>query len=116
MGSCFNGQLGTPDASCLTQYATARGRWLHSAEIKEPLGYREFADSTVHFRLARCLYALCWTGTDRPSMLFDRASIWLVKEEVLLPARPLLSAWSPAFVPGLPVARVNATEPFCTMR
>ena len=67
-------QLGIPNAGCLTKYATARGRWLHSAEIKERHGYREFADPSVHFRLTRWLYALCWTGTDRPSTLFDRAT------------------------------------------
>ena len=83
-------QLGIPDAGCLTQYATARGRWLHSAEIKERHGYREFADPAVHFRLARWLYALCWTGTDRPSVLFDRATAWLVTEKVLLPGASAL--------------------------
>jgi hypothetical protein len=29
------------------------------------------------FRLTRWLYALCWTGTDRPSVLFERATTWL---------------------------------------
>jgi len=37
------------------------------------------------FRLTRRLYALCWTGTDRPSVLFERATTWLVTHEVLLP-------------------------------
>ena len=83
-------QLGIPNAGCLTKYATARGRWLHSAEIKERHGYREFADPAVHFRLARWLYALCWTGTDRPSVLFDRATVWLVTEKVLLPGASAL--------------------------
>lgn len=31
-------------------------------------------------------YALCWTGTDRPGVLFDRATIWLITQKVLLPA------------------------------
>ena len=83
-------QLGISDAGCLTRYATARGRWLHSAEIKERHGYREFTDPFVHFRLTRWLYALCWTGTDRPSVLFDRATIWLVTEKVLLPGASAL--------------------------
>ncbi|HUN98288.1 MAG TPA: DUF4158 domain-containing protein, partial [Bradyrhizobium sp.] len=34
-------QLGISDPGCLTRYATARGRWLHSAEIKERYGYRD---------------------------------------------------------------------------
>ncbi len=83
-------QLGLPDAGCLTQYATARGRWLHSAEIKERHGYREFTDPVARFRLTRWLYALCWTGTDRPSVLFDRATAWLVTEKVLLPGASAL--------------------------
>jgi hypothetical protein len=28
---------------------------------------------------------LCWTGTDRPSVLFERATAWLVTHKVLLP-------------------------------
>ena len=83
-------QLGISDAECLTRYATARGRWLHSAEIKERHGYREFTDPFVRFRLTRWLYALCWTGTDRPSVLFDRATVWLVAEKVLLPGASAL--------------------------
>jgi hypothetical protein len=39
----------------------------------------------VAFRLTRWLYALCWTGTDRPSVLFERAITWLVMHKVLLP-------------------------------
>ena len=53
-------------------------------------GYREFTDPFVRFRLARWLYALCWTGTDRPSVLFDRATVWLVTEKVLLPGASAL--------------------------
>jgi TnpA family transposase len=83
-------QLGITNAGCLTRYATARGRWLHSAEIKERHGYREFTDPYARFRLARWLYALCWTGTDRPSVLFDRATVWLVTEKVLLPGASAL--------------------------
>ena len=32
------------------------------------------------------MYALCWTGTDRPGVLFDRATSWLIAQKVLLPA------------------------------
>jgi TnpA family transposase len=37
------------------------------------------------FHLTRWLYALCWTGTDRPTVLFERAVTWLVTHKVLLP-------------------------------
>ena len=39
----------------------------------------------VGFRLTRWLYALCWTGSDRPSVLFERAITWLITHKVLLP-------------------------------
>ena len=67
-------QLGITDVGCLPLYREGRARWQHAREIRAAFGYREFTDPFVHFRLARWLYALCWTGTDRPSVLFDRAT------------------------------------------
>jgi hypothetical protein len=66
-------------------YGTSEQRWLHAAEIREIYGYVEFADQRAGFRLTRWLFALCWTGTDRPSVLFERATTWLVMHKVLLP-------------------------------
>ena len=83
-------QLAIADPGCLAQYDAGRVRWLHAAEIRERHGYREFTDPFARFRLARWLYALCWTGTDRPSVLFDRATAWLVTEKVLLPGASAL--------------------------
>jgi Domain of unknown function (DUF4158) len=37
------------------------------------------------FRLTRWLCVLCWTGDDRPGLLFDRATTWLLAHKVLLP-------------------------------
>ncbi len=48
-------------------------------------GDAEIAEPLIGFRLNRWLYALCWTETDRPSVLFDRATISLVTHKVLLP-------------------------------
>ena len=48
-------------------------------------GYRAFSEPFVQFRLNRWLYALCWTGSDQPSALFDRATAWLIAHKVLLP-------------------------------
>lgn len=83
-------QLAIANPGCLAQYDAGRVRWLHAAEIRERHGYREFTDPFARFRLARGLYALCWTGTDRPSVLFDRATAWLVTEKVLLPGASVL--------------------------
>ena len=83
-------QVGVTDAGCLSLYRTSKARWDHAAEIRERYGYRPFADGVVQFRLNRWLYALCWTGTDRPSVLFDRALSWLLANKVLLPGLTVL--------------------------
>jgi hypothetical protein len=41
-------------------------------------------DDTHHYRTTLG-YALRWTGTDRPSVLFERATTWLDMHKVLLP-------------------------------
>jgi TnpA family transposase len=66
-------------------YSDGEQRWQHAAEIRARYGYVEITERPVGFRLARWLYALCWTGTDRPSVLFERATTWLVTHKVLLP-------------------------------
>ena len=54
----------------------------HPAEIRDRYGYRAFSEPFVQFRRSRWLYALCWTDSDRPSTLFDRATIWLMANKV----------------------------------
>jgi TnpA family transposase len=66
-------------------YCAGEQRWDHSAEIRSHYGYVEITERTIGFRLTRWLYALCWTGTDRPSVLFERATAWLATHKVLLP-------------------------------
>ena len=67
-------------------YRESETRWDHAAEIRDHCGFREFSEASVQFRLNRWLYALCWTGIDRPGMIFDRATNWLSANKVLLPA------------------------------
>jgi Domain of unknown function (DUF4158) len=83
-------QLGIEPSSGFAEYSAGRQRWKHEVEIRRRCGYREFSDGAVQFRLNRWLYALCWTGTDRPGMLFDRATAWLVTHKVLLPGVTVL--------------------------
>ena len=84
-------QLAVRDhAKALAIYGASEGRWRHGPRIRERYGYRQFTDAGVGFRLNRFLYALCWTGTDRPSVLFDRAAAWLVAAKVLLPGLTVL--------------------------
>ena len=77
-------------ADLMTMYSKSEGRWRHGPRIRERYGYRGFTDFGVTFRLNRFLYALCWTGTDRPSALFDRAVAWLLSVKVLLPGLSVL--------------------------
>jgi hypothetical protein len=64
--------LATPldigELDTLLAYRDVRLPWAHTVEIRSHDGYREFVDPLAGFRLARWLYALCWTGTERPSV------------------------------------------------
>lgn len=87
----LSSQLGIVDPSdSVIAYRATRQRWRHTAEIRSRYGYCEFAGSGVQFRLGRWLCALCWTGTDRPSTLFDYANGWLVDHKILLPGVTVL--------------------------
>jgi Domain of unknown function (DUF4158) len=83
-------QIGVGDAGCLARYSEGKTHWHHAGEIRERYGYRAFTDPSMQFRLNRWLYALCWTGTDRPSVLFDRAVAWLLANKVVLPGLSVL--------------------------
>ena len=87
---CCKRSLGINDPSCILAYASTRPRQRHAGETQRRYGYRRGADSSVGFRLARWLYALCWTGTDRPGELFNRATTWLLTHKVLLPGVTVL--------------------------
>jgi len=82
--------LGITNSDCIEQYGEGRRRRQHAAEIRALFGYRDFTDSAAGFRLTRWLCALCWTGTKRPSVLFDRATAWLFTNKVLLPGASVL--------------------------
>ncbi|MCQ4321427.1 DUF4158 domain-containing protein [Pseudomonas stutzeri] len=84
-------QLAIPDPDCLQRYSDHR-RWIHATDIQNRFGYRHFTDPGIGFRLSRWLYALCWTGTDRPGVLFERATSWLFTQKVLLPGVSQLAA------------------------
>ena len=79
-------QLGEAEPPCLDAYRDGRQRWRHTATIREQYGFRDLEDDpAAGFRLTRWLYVLCWTGDDRPGLLFDRATTWLLAHKVLLP-------------------------------
>lgn len=79
-------QLSEMPAPSLDAYRDGRQRWRHIAMIRERYGFRDLEEDTVAgFRLTCWLYVLCWTGDDRPGLLFDRATTWLLAHKVLLP-------------------------------
>jgi TnpA family transposase len=79
-----------PDAHL---YSASRQRLQHAAEIQTHYGYVEITERQIGFHLTRWLYALCWTGTDRPTVLFERAVTWLVTHKVLLPGSSTLERY-----------------------
>lgn len=78
-------QLGISNLDTLPAYGIGKQRWEHTARIQMSFGYSDITEPQVGFRLARWLYILCWTGTERPSILFDRAAAWLLAHKILLP-------------------------------
>ncbi len=83
-------QLGITKLECIQDYQAGEERWEHAVEIRMKFGYQDFTDPMPGLRLSRWLYSLCWTGTDRPSVLFDRATDWLLTHKVLLPGTSVL--------------------------
>ncbi len=83
-------QLSLKDPSVFSNYCLSEARWDHAGEIRSRYGLHDFTDPSARFRLNRWLYALCWTGTDRPSALFDRAIAWLITHKILLPGVTVL--------------------------
>ena len=83
-------QLGLVEGAILANYPDQRQRLRHQDEICQEYGYREITAPQVGFRLARWLYAQCWTGTERPFMLFERATTWLLAHKVVLPGASIL--------------------------
>jgi len=78
-------QLDIADIGCLPRYLEReQTRHAHRAEIRAAYGYAEFG-LPWSFRLIRWLYLRAWLGNERPSLLFDHATAWLIEHKVLLP-------------------------------
>lgn len=82
-------RLGIPNINCLSMY-NQRPRLRHIEEICQYYGYCEFNELLIGFRFTRWIYTHYWTGTDRPSVLFERATNWLLAHKILLPGASLL--------------------------
>ena len=69
----------------LMAYSKSDQRWAHATEIRHHYGFTDITEQRIAFSFSRWLYALCWTGSDRPSVLFERAKYWLLSHKVILP-------------------------------
>ncbi len=79
-------QLRIKNPQCIVRYAERiQTQQDHAQEIRQHYGYKEFSDRRGGFALMRFLYARAWVCTERPSVLFDLATTWLLDKKVLLP-------------------------------
>ncbi|MCZ6371828.1 DUF4158 domain-containing protein, partial [Vibrio parahaemolyticus] len=62
----------------------------HTFLIKEHYGYRDFGRFPWSFRLKRQLFARAWLSNERPGLMFDFATAWLLQNKVLLPGATTL--------------------------
>nr|SHO14691.1 Transposase Tn3 family protein [Moritella viscosa]SHO15483.1 Transposase Tn3 family protein [Moritella viscosa]SHO18810.1 Transposase Tn3 family protein [Moritella viscosa] len=85
-------QLSVTDLSVLTNYAQRETtKREHTALIRKQYDYHEFNESSWVFRLSRLLYTRAWISNERPSLMFDFATAWLIQNKVLLPGVSTLS-------------------------
>jgi TnpA family transposase len=84
-------QLDLRQSVDLADYFKGSRRIGHLALIRARFGFTDFGENVrARCRLTRWLYALCWSGDDRPGPLIDRAASWLIVNKVLLPGITVL--------------------------
>lgn len=78
-------QLGISDTGVLSEYSRRETTLReHQALIRRQYDYRDFAWPWT-FRMNRLLFTRCWLSNERPGLLFDLATSWLLQNKVLLP-------------------------------
>jgi TnpA family transposase len=84
-------QLSIENVAVLAEYAQRETtKREHTALIRKHYGYREFSEPPWSFRLSRLLYTRAWVSDERPSLMFDFATAWLIQNKILLPGASTL--------------------------
>jgi TnpA family transposase len=85
-------QLLIRDVGILTDYAQRETtKREHTMLIRKHYGYHDFNEQPWAFRLTRLLYAKAWISNERPSLMFDFATAWLIQNKILLPGASTIS-------------------------
>jgi hypothetical protein len=74
-------QLAISPTDHLQRYQGSRMRWLHTLDIRQRYGYVDYTHPQRGWRFARWLFTRAWLGSERPSLLFERAVSWLRAEK-----------------------------------
>ena len=69
----------------LTEYNRSNAFLTHRYQINTRYGYSPFHDLEPSFQFLRWLYTRTWIGSERPSILFDLSTAWLIEQKTLLP-------------------------------
>lgn len=78
-------QLGISDTGVLSDYSRRETTLReHQALVRSQYGYRDFSWPWT-FRLSRLLFTRSWLSNERPGLLFDLATSWLLQNKILLP-------------------------------
>ena len=66
-------------------YNRSNNFFTHRYQINTPYGYQPFHDPEPSLRFLRWLYTRTWIASERPSILFDLSTAWLIEQKILLP-------------------------------
>lgn len=85
-------QLSITNISILSSYGDrVTTKREHQALIKKQYQYTEYSKGRYSFRLTRLIYYRVWFSDERPSLLFDIAVSWLIRNKILLPGYSTLT-------------------------
>ena len=74
----------------LLVYNQSQAFWSHQTSINQVYGYRSFHDVLPSYQFLRWLYTRVRIGSERPSLLFDLSTAWLIDHKILLPGVTVL--------------------------